>query len=340
MLLNIHRIKEILLIAIMLFYAIIPFIALSNESEQAKIEFEKGVECFLAKEYKSALLSFKNSYQIKKKPIVLFNIAMCQKALGDYVASTNSFEQLLLEKGKDLDAETRRKVSQAMDDLAHKVGRLHVDVPLHDAELFLDGRGVTTTPLDAPVTVNPGEHVVTVVKQGYQTWSREVEIDSGTDLEVSVQLQPVPEVATDLLPRDDRAAEATPKMVLSEEVVDTRLSWLTIGGITASVLGVGAGAVGVYFSVKREKDVNRGTELNEEMGQTSNSDEYNLLEAQFDAIDDEEFPMHKTGEIVSYVLAGALLTTGTVLILVDNLGKKRKKEVSVTPLVGGVDVRF
>ncbi len=62
----------------------------------------KGLQSFARQQYPDALALFLASWKIKHKSIVLYNIAMCYKALFQYRRAINAFEQYIKRRGKRL----------------------------------------------------------------------------------------------------------------------------------------------------------------------------------------------------------------------------------------------
>ena len=94
----------------------VPAITRADDYEQAKTLFKTGVGSFLKEDYKEALTSFETSYKINPKSTVLFNIAMCYKALGDYQRSAEVFAQYIREV-QNIDPYTKDKIDTAMAEM-------------------------------------------------------------------------------------------------------------------------------------------------------------------------------------------------------------------------------
>lgn len=70
-----------------------------------------------------------------------------------------------------------------------KEGALHVDSSPSGAAVFLNGTLIGFTPLSLNLT--PGTYELRVTKEGYGRYSKEVEIEAGKELKVSVTLEPM-----------------------------------------------------------------------------------------------------------------------------------------------------
>ncbi|RME25026.1 MAG: PEGA domain-containing protein, partial [Deltaproteobacteria bacterium] len=70
------------------------------------------------------------------------------------------------------------------------VGSLELVVAEPDAAVFIDGKEVARTPLEKPLTgLSPGKHILRIVKDGFDEFSRFVEIRYGQRVRVEVDLK-------------------------------------------------------------------------------------------------------------------------------------------------------
>lgn len=86
-----------------------------------------------------------------------------------------------------------RDVPRDMD-LRHDPGRIHLTVEPSDASVYLDGRflgtGAELESLQAGLMVNPGDHLLSVVRPSFESEELTLEVAAGQDLEMVVQLRP------------------------------------------------------------------------------------------------------------------------------------------------------
>jgi hypothetical protein len=72
------------------------------------------------------------------------------------------------------------------------VGRLYLSVEPSDASVYLDGVFIgiarELSQLSAGLVVPPGEHVLQVVRPGYEDESRDFSVDTGESVEVDLEL--------------------------------------------------------------------------------------------------------------------------------------------------------
>ncbi len=69
-----------------------------------------------------------------------------------------------------------------------RLARLEIALALPGVEVRVDGERVATTPLPAPLTIAPGKHRIELVRPGYRTLRRNVEIGPGTSGRIDGEL--------------------------------------------------------------------------------------------------------------------------------------------------------
>lgn len=66
-----------------------------DDREQAREHFRKGQSHYALREFDTALVEFKEAFKLKPDPAFLFNIAQCQRFLGDVDGALWSYKQYL-----------------------------------------------------------------------------------------------------------------------------------------------------------------------------------------------------------------------------------------------------
>jgi hypothetical protein len=244
------------------------------------------------------------------------------------------------------------------------------------AEVRIDGRVAGQAPFGEPLPIDPGHRVIEIALPGHLTQRIEVEIETGGEAEAQVSLTQV-----EALLRIECSAEGAVVRVDGEEVggcpfegevtpgphrvqvvapavnrfekevvveagststvdvdlsggetvvVDEGASPLFVAGIVSLAAGVGAGVVGGIFTYKGSQDQH-------DMKNELDASKYNELKDQLN--------MDNTVSVIGYVAAGALITTGVVLLVVDAMGDETPDDpdqdtVRVVPTPGGMMVTF
>ncbi|MBZ0113585.1 MAG: PEGA domain-containing protein, partial [Thermoanaerobaculia bacterium] len=100
---------------------------------------------------------------------------------------------------RKLEAEDRRAVDEAWRErqaapaVSEDIGRLYLSVEPSDASVYLDGVFFGTArelaQLSAGMVVSPGEHVLQIVRPGYDDETREFSVEAGGDIGIELVLE-------------------------------------------------------------------------------------------------------------------------------------------------------
>jgi len=166
-------------------------VCLADAKEEAKEKFMEGVRNFSDENYPDALAAFEESYRLRPKASVLFNIGMCQKAMFRYIEAIDTFNKFLSESGEKTRKAMINEARAALKELEQLVGSLRLTNAPDGARVFVEGREIGRTPLSGPVMLNPGSHVLEVKKDGFEPLKTGVTIPSGAEIAVSAALSPL-----------------------------------------------------------------------------------------------------------------------------------------------------
>jgi tetratricopeptide (TPR) repeat protein len=185
----------------------------------ARREFNKGAELVKSERWAEALDSFERAAKVKTHAVTSFNIAQCERALGQYTRARRSFrEALKLNEGSgnvDLPESASNEAKGLLAELEHILARADVALQPIDAAVAIDGRPlervddedgkavfVAGTALPAPgtapslanfrVVMNPGPHVVTVSRRGYQDVVVNRTFSPGSTANLNLELDRLP----------------------------------------------------------------------------------------------------------------------------------------------------
>lgn len=118
------------------------------DPKTARELYERGTRAYNLQDFTTALELFKQAYDQKPDPVLLFNIAQCQRQLGQYEAASKSYRAFLNESPKAPNREDVKAVIKAMDDAARE--QRAKEPPLGTQRPY-DGPKTTTAP-DATAT--------------------------------------------------------------------------------------------------------------------------------------------------------------------------------------------
>lgn len=162
----------------------------ARDIAEARRHFEQGVALFQEDDMEAALAEFRASYGLNPLPQVLFNIAVSLRRLRRYAEAADSLRQYLAGPA-DESAERRELAQSLVTELEALLARVSLSVDREDADVFVDGELVGRTPLDGPLRLATGEHVVEVRLDGFQTFRERVAVHGGQDIDLTVELDEV-----------------------------------------------------------------------------------------------------------------------------------------------------
>ncbi len=143
-------------------------------------------------DYEGALRVLESDFAFDPSPALMFNIAMCKKALGRHVDAVRSFHQFFeLEdaQGEKEDPTMSRLAASALEEELSFVSRLDiVDAP-EGAAISIDGVSLGPRPLNEPIYLLPGNHTVTVAKETFSPMEIDVTAVGGSRSAVRAELK-------------------------------------------------------------------------------------------------------------------------------------------------------
>jgi len=287
------------------------------QEEVAKSAFHEGMKLFSQDKYAEALERFEFSYLTYPNPNVLFNIAMCQKALYRFADSIETFRRFLTKGGEKIPEKHKKAVEVALQDLDVLVARVRLEEVPPDAEVEVNGEAVGTTSQDDPLVLDPGQYEIIIRKPGYEPLYLKIDAAAGAELTIATPMK---------LEGSQTGAQATESGGAQEK--DGGLRPLTVAAIGAGVAGLGMGAVGTVMLVKSNK-----------LADTMDEERTNPDSAPYEQAE-EDYQSARKWMIISYSIAGALIATGVVLFVLDRKKAKKDKVVTFAPFAGGIVMTF
>ncbi|HET6922545.1 MAG TPA: PEGA domain-containing protein [Anaeromyxobacteraceae bacterium] len=160
----------------------------ADQTVEAKARFKKGTDLYRQARYREAIAEFQAAYRLRPHGVLHFNVAQCHEKLGDIPAALASYHDYLREVPGAEDRETvRRAVSNLEARLAATgVQQILVYSEPAGAEVLVDGQSRGRTPFG--IVLPHGVHVVSVIKAGYQTVTREVALAPDRSLHLDLAL--------------------------------------------------------------------------------------------------------------------------------------------------------
>jgi hypothetical protein len=320
--------------------------ARADDSDPARRKFDEGIAALKAEDFPGALTAFEASYRIRKKASVLYNIAMCQKALFRYTEAIATLEKLVRDSpAGEVDTARAEEIEAALRSLRDQVGRIAITVDVDGATVLLDGRVSGGTPLKDAVMVDPGRHVVEVRKEGFSDFRQEIELSVGEAREMAVSLVEVP--ARDASPpagtaqetpveeREDDSVSAAKGSDDGAERHAKRDAVLLTSAIFTLALGAGGITVGGVFLHKWNDDFNRTSSAAKDCKRSFEWSCYRDHSYYSSKLEGE-----RIGIVAGFVTGGALVAAGAVLMTLRYRQKSRSPRVALAVTPRGVGFEF
>lgn len=155
----------------------------------AKSEYEAGRVLFQDGDYAGAALKFGKAFEESKDPRLLWNVAAAEKNLRHYSKVIAALEQYLAEGGDKLTEQDRADAKQLVETVGAFVGTIEIKVDQADAEITLDEEPIGTSPLEKPIRVDHGSHVVRVKKSGFEDFVARPKVAGGATATIEVVMK-------------------------------------------------------------------------------------------------------------------------------------------------------
>jgi hypothetical protein len=153
--------------------------------DEARAQFDAGVELFDSGMYEKAAIAFSRAYELKPSFKILFNMGQVENELGHFAAALNAYTRYLAEGGEQIDAARRAQVRTEIAWLNALVGSVVVGTDTSGAIVFVDGRRVGETPLNGPLFVDLGEHEIRISRGTDEMYREIVTVAGGQRVTVS-----------------------------------------------------------------------------------------------------------------------------------------------------------
>jgi hypothetical protein len=160
--------------------------------DEAAARYDRGVKLFDSGDYPGALAEFDAVYRLTKRWEVLFNVAVTQKKLFRYGAAVRSLERYLAEGGAGVDGPRRAAVERELTEIRALVAEITVVVEGAPAQLDVDGLSEGATPLDRPLLLGSGRHVLRATREGELPDEKAIDVVSGQNATVRLAPRPRP----------------------------------------------------------------------------------------------------------------------------------------------------
>jgi PEGA domain-containing protein/tetratricopeptide repeat protein len=292
---------------------------------EARAHYERGLVLVENRSYDSALLEFERAYEKSPHFAVLYNIGLCQLALGRPLEAVFALSRYLSEGGAAVPENRRTQIESQIADIESRFAELSITADRSGTRITVDGREIGKTPLDKPVRVPAGVHEVSATLDGVPDVTRRVDLREAERRSIDFAFAPmpagVPAEALAVSSTSNAPMDPWPPPLLGldypekRERPSTNGPWRTVGFVLAGA-GVAAGIGGVAHYAW-----NRGRHDDWEAEQTSLEQQPPPADYHDRAIANNELAESIDGAsavtVGLFVASGALLAGGVTLVVVD-----------------------
>lgn len=266
--------------------------------DEAREQFERGVELYDEGKFDQAAISFARAYELKPTYKLLYNIAQTENQLGHYTGALEAYQKYLEDGEDNVDDDRKNQIVSEIARLETLVGTIAITGDAEGASVFIDTRAVGNTPLPGPIMVDVGEHEVLVKQDGVEIHRQVVKVAGQEDVSV--------EWVTPTGPID--GGEKAPKRLWT---------WVSLG--VAGAAGIAGGVIGgVALSSKNDLEDNYCFDNQCLASQKDERDRVGNLALTADIL---------------YGVAGAAAAAAIVLFFVEpNLGEE-EQPVAAVPII-------
>jgi hypothetical protein len=279
--------------------------------EEARTRYARGTELYNDGAYEQAMLEFERAYSLAPAYRILFNIAQVAVLLRDYPKAIRAYEQFLKDGGQRIPADRRKTVEEELQSLRGRVGRITIKVNVPDAEVLVDDLVIGRSPLQEPMMVTAGRHMVIARKRGLVQDSESVVL-AGTD-EVNVELE-LTEPPTSTAPVTPPAPREPDQPTPPREPSYVWAGWVVTGALAAGAVATG---IATFYSTRKLDDM---------------KDTFGITRAE---LDEQESTARALGIAADVLIASAVVAGGiTLYFTIDEALEDDATETKVEAGVG------
>jgi hypothetical protein len=217
--------------------------AQGSAGDEARAQFDTGVDLFEQGKYEQAAVAFARAYELKPTYKLRYNIGQVENELGHYANALDAYTLYLAEGGAEIERSRQDQVTAEIARLRTLVGMIEITGAPKGATIFVDDRRSGTTPISGPLFVDLGEHSV-VVKQGATELYREVvKVAGGQRVPLKVESTTAGATPVAAAEQVDESKPTEARVVGATEPRPRRLWTWVVGGVGVAA-AVGAAITG------------------------------------------------------------------------------------------------
>ena len=141
----------------------------------ARAKFDEGSQLYKAARYAEARDAFFASYATSGDARILYNVAVCEKALGRYASAIALLKKSLATTDRVLPAEYTQRAAETVATLSRYVAFVTVESSIDGCVFTVDGEPI----VESPTPLDAGTHTIVASKAGYDPASATVIVKGG-----------------------------------------------------------------------------------------------------------------------------------------------------------------
>jgi hypothetical protein len=157
---------------------------------EAAERFDRGVRLVNAGDLSGGLAEFQRAYALGPLPVVLYNVGLVYAALHRPVDAARALAQAIV-RPDALRADYVERARTVLREQLEQIGQVTISTNVRGGRVEVDNVEVAQLPLDAPLDVASGAHVMGVVAPGYAPGRKEVVVAARERVEVRLELIPI-----------------------------------------------------------------------------------------------------------------------------------------------------
>jgi hypothetical protein len=138
----------------------------AQDAERGEQQFKKGTRAFEEQHFTEAYAALRSAWDLAPSYRTAAGLGQVELHLGQYRDAAEHLSYCLRHYPTDADPRARSFIEQGLDDARGHVAALRVRVNVEGADVQVDGVAAGKSPLEGPLFVDPGSHVVTASHDG------------------------------------------------------------------------------------------------------------------------------------------------------------------------------